>query len=103
MPHEESTIQDTSARDTAVQAPETPAYDRVEEGDEWLEEPAGLPRRPRRRLLTPVPLALIGVLLIACGFVAGVLIEKGQTSSGSPAERVPPQAACPTSQGTRST
>lgn len=39
--------------------------------------------RPRRRLLAPVPLALLGVLLIACGFIAGVLIEKGQVSSSS--------------------
>ena len=42
-----------------------------------------LPRRPRRRLLAPVPLALIGVLLIACGFIAGVLVEKGQSTSGA--------------------
>ena len=42
--------------------------------------------RPRRRLLgaggNPIPLALLGVLLIACGFIAGVLVEKGQTTSG---------------------
>jgi hypothetical protein len=46
-----------------------------------------LPPRPRQRLLgvggNPIPLALLGVLLIACGFIAGVLVEKGQTSSGS--------------------
>lgn len=53
--------------------------------EQWLEDPIEeLPPRPRRRLLAPVPLALAGVLLIACGFIAGVLIEKGQTSSGSP-------------------
>ena len=44
----------------------------------WLDEPEELPRRPRRRLLTPLPLALLGVLLIACGFIGGVLVEKGQ-------------------------
>jgi hypothetical protein len=48
-----------------------------------------LPRRPRRRLLgtggSPIPLALLGVLLIACGFIGGVLVEKGQSSSSSPA------------------
>jgi hypothetical protein len=85
MPHKEPAIQDTSAQDTAVQAPETPAYEPIEEGDEWLEEPAELPPRPRRRLFAPVPLALMGVLLVACGFIAGVLIEKGQTSSGTSA------------------
>jgi hypothetical protein len=57
----------------------------VEQHEQWLEEPAEpeLPRRPRRRLLTPIPLALTGVLLIACGFIGGVLVEKGQSSSGS--------------------
>ncbi len=42
-----------------------------------------LPPRPRRRLLTPIPIALLGVLLLACGFIGGVLVEKGQTSSSS--------------------
>ncbi len=54
-----------------------------EDHDDWLEEPEELPRRPRRRLLTPLPLALLGVLLVACGFIAGVLVEKGQSSSTS--------------------
>lgn len=57
------------------------------EQHEWLEEPSELelPRRPRRRLLTPIPLALTAVLLIACGFIGGVLVEKGQSSSASSA------------------
>ena len=57
----------------------------VEQHEHWLEEPAEpeLPRRPRRRLLTPIPLALTGLLLIACGFIGGVLVEKGQNSSSS--------------------
>ncbi|MGA9285822.1 MAG: hypothetical protein WBV85_10310, partial [Solirubrobacteraceae bacterium] len=57
----------------------------VEQHEQWLEESAEpeLPRRPRRRLLTPIPLALTGVLLIACGFIGGVLVEKGQSSSSS--------------------
>jgi hypothetical protein len=42
-----------------------------------------LPPRPRRRLLTPIPIALLGVLLLACGFIGGVLVEKGQTPSSS--------------------
>jgi hypothetical protein len=42
-----------------------------------------LPRRPRRRLLTPIPLVMIGVLLTAAGFIGGVLVEKGQGTSGS--------------------
>jgi len=62
-----------------------------EDDDDWLDESEELPHRPRRRLLktggdrggNPIFLALLGVLLIACGFIGGVLIEKGQTSSSS--------------------
>ena len=57
----------------------TPAYSPSTAEDEWPEEPGAAPR-PRRRLLSPV-LALLGVLLIACGFIGGVLVEKGETSS----------------------
>jgi hypothetical protein len=61
----------------------------IEQQDEWIEEPEELelPRRPRRKLLgvggNPVALALLGVLLIACGFIGGVLVEKGENSSNS--------------------
>ena len=65
-----------------VHEPTEPAYEPVAE-EEWPDESEELPRRPRRRLLTPVPLALLAALLIACGFIAGVLVEKGQTSSSS--------------------
>jgi hypothetical protein len=88
MPHEEPTVQDAHAQDTviqtphpAIQTPPPPVYEPIAGEDEWLEEPEELPRRPRRRLLTPVPLALLGVLLTACGFIGGVLVEKGQSSS----------------------
>jgi hypothetical protein len=64
----------------------TPAYEAIEDQDDWLEEPE-LPRRPRRRLLgvggNPLALALLAVLLIACGFIGGVLVEKGQSGSSS--------------------
>jgi hypothetical protein len=90
MPDEDLTIHDAPTKDTAVQtqpvtmqAPGTAAFEPAEE--EWLEEPleAELPPRPRRRLLTPVPLALMGILAIACGFIGGVLVEKGESSSSS--------------------
>lgn len=42
-----------------------------------------LPPRPRRRLLSPVPIALLCVLLTACGFIGGVLVEKGESSPSS--------------------
>jgi hypothetical protein len=54
--------------------------DRASESD-WIEQEDELPPRPRRRLLAPIPLALAAVLLIACGFIGGTLVEKGQTSS----------------------
>ena len=66
-------------------APGTLAYEPIEADEDWLDEPAELPRRPRRRLLTPLPLTLLAVLLIACGFIGGVLVEKGQSSSSSSA------------------
>jgi hypothetical protein len=53
----------------------------AEEQPEWLEEEE-LPPRPRRTLLKPMPLALLAALLIACGFIGGVLVEKGQSESG---------------------
>jgi hypothetical protein len=64
---------------------EPPAY----EPEEWVDEHDELPRRPRRRLFgtgaNRVFLALLAVLLIACGFIGGVLVEKGETSSSSAA------------------
>ncbi|HTD09358.1 MAG TPA: hypothetical protein VK680_10740 [Solirubrobacteraceae bacterium] len=55
--------------------------------DDWLLEEPELPPRPRRRLFgtgaNRVALALLGVLLIACGFIGGVLIEKGENSASA--------------------
>jgi hypothetical protein len=42
-----------------------------------------LPRRPRRRLLTPVALVLAAVTVAALGFIGGVLVQKAQGGSGS--------------------
>jgi hypothetical protein len=61
-----------------------PISDEPAERDGWLEEAQELPPRPRRRVLAPLPLALLAALAIACGFIAGVLVEKGQ-SGGSTA------------------
>jgi hypothetical protein len=47
----------------------------------WDREPNELPPRRRRRLLTPLTGALLGVLLVGCGFLAGALVEKGQVGS----------------------
>ncbi len=77
-----------SAHDTGSDpaAPETRSYEPAYESHEWLEGPdEELPPRPRRRLLSPLPLALLGVLLTACGFIGGVLVEKGQNSGSSSA------------------
>ncbi len=86
MPDEQPTI-----HEPAVQEPLAAAHGPIdEEQDEWLDEadgpdePEELPRRPRRRLLTPIPLALLAVLLIAGGFIIGVQVQKGEeNSSGS--------------------
>ncbi len=89
MPDEQPTI-----HDPALQESPAPAYAPTEEEDEWLDEPDDgdepdeLPPRPRRRLLgaggNPIFLALLAVLLIAGGFIAGVQVQKGEeTSSGS--------------------
>jgi hypothetical protein len=73
MSSHESTAPETSELD----------YEPAEPQDEWLDEPEELPRRPRRRLLAPVPLALLAALLVACGFIGGVLVQKGQGGTGS--------------------
>jgi hypothetical protein len=78
----QTTVQQDPAQQLAVDEPHTPATEPIER-DAWLPDAEELPRRPRRRLLTPLPLALLGVLLIALGFIAGVLVEKGQGSSSS--------------------
>jgi hypothetical protein len=82
--------QQTTAQQTAIPAPTAPQAIATTEtaiAEEWDEPIEELPPRPRRRLLgaggNPVLLALLGVLLIACGFIAGVLVEKGQTSSSA--------------------
>jgi len=93
VPHQQAAAEQHPAQDTAVQAPVPAAYagaayEPVDGQHEWLEEPEELlPRRPRRRLIgaggNPLALALLAVLLAACGFIGGVLIEKGETSSSS--------------------
>jgi hypothetical protein len=61
-----------------------PHYDEIEPEEEWLEdEPEEMPARPRRKLLSPLPVTLLVVLLVACGFFAGVEVEKGQSSAGT--------------------
>jgi hypothetical protein len=47
--------------------------------EDWHDEPHDeLPPRPRRKLLTRGPLVLLAVLIAACGFTGGVLVQKGQ-------------------------
>jgi hypothetical protein len=83
MPQEQPPIHDTPTQEIAGPAPQADVYEPLDDQDDWLDDAEELPRRPRRRLLSPVPLALIGILLILCGFIGGVLVEKGQTSSSS--------------------
>lgn len=57
----------------------------VGDEDRWLDDEPDeeLPPRPRRRLLAPVPLALSAILIAAAGFIGGVVVQKGQSSSGT--------------------
>ena len=98
MPSERTTANASTAEQRAPSA-----------ANEWAQEPLEeLPPRPRRRLLgtggNPF-LGLLGVLLIACGFIGGVLVERGKLLSerrrrrrragargGSAARRGPPAA-----------
>jgi hypothetical protein len=77
------------AERTTADIPAAPQEPYVSSADDtWADEPLEeLPPRPRRRLLgtggNPIFLALLGVLLIACGFIGGVLVEKGEIPSSS--------------------
>lgn len=79
MPDEQQAVE----HDAAARAPDER---RAEPVEPWLadDEATELPPRARRRLLTPPALALMAALAIASGFIAGVLVEKGQQSSSSP-------------------
>jgi hypothetical protein len=48
--------------------------------EDWYPELDELPTRPRRKLLSPSIVSLLLVLFAACGFVGGVLVQKGQGS-----------------------
>jgi hypothetical protein len=61
----------------------SPRYAEIEPQDDWPHEDEDVPRRPRRRLLAPLPVALLIALLTACGFIGGVLVEKGSASSAT--------------------
>ncbi len=84
MPSEQPPAQESLAHPHPdAPEPQTAAYEPIGEDDGWLQEPEELPRRPRRRLTGPLPLAMLTVLLTACGFIGGVLVEKGEASSSS--------------------
>jgi hypothetical protein len=89
MTDEQPNIDERTA-EAAVQRSDAPAavvpvaeqHDPLYASDgDWLDDADELPPRPRRRLLTPIPLTLLAILAIACGFIAGVLVEKGQGGS----------------------
>jgi hypothetical protein len=46
--------------------------------DDWDTEEDPLPKRPRRRLVTPISATLAGALVAALGFIGGVEVQKGQ-------------------------
>jgi hypothetical protein len=48
-----------------------------------------LPVRPRRRAVNPVSVSLLGVLLVAAGFIGGVEVQKRDGGSTNAAARFP--------------
>lgn len=53
----------------------------------WDDEPANLPARSRRRLVTSFTLGLGAVAIAAAGFVGGVQVQKHQANGGGTAAR----------------
>jgi hypothetical protein len=51
--------------------------------DDWKADEEPLPKRARRRLVTPISAALAGALVGALGFIGGVEVQKGQDGGGS--------------------
>jgi hypothetical protein len=80
-------MQDSQAQaEQRAQAAQHEVDEREQEPGGWAQEDEELPRRPRLRLLAPLPVALFVGLALAGGFIAGVLVEKGQgeaTSAGA--------------------
>jgi hypothetical protein len=76
--------EDTTVHATSERESDAHAYAPFGQDEDWLEQAGELSPRPRRRLLAagrnPTVLVLLGVLLTACGFIGGVLVEKGQSS-----------------------
>lgn len=75
-PIEGALVEDASVEDAIIE--DEPIEDATIERE--------LPPRPHRRLLgaggNPIAVVLLGVLLCACGFIGGVLVEKEQTGTG---------------------
>jgi hypothetical protein len=51
--------------------------------DDWQADEEALPKRPRRRFVTPISAALAGALVGALGFIGGVEVQKGQDDGNS--------------------
>jgi hypothetical protein len=60
--------------------------------DDWEAEEEPLPKRPRRRLVTPISATLAGALVGALGFIGGVEVQKGQ-GNGSNGNNASPGAS----------
>lgn len=83
MPDERPTSDDLSAETASGAFPEDEGHEPLGLEAEDLDDPEQLPRRPRQRLLTPIPVALMLALMTAVGFIGGVLVEKGESASSS--------------------
>ena len=83
MSDEQFASHETAGEAVDVETQPSPGFQEIDPQDGWAQErdDEDLPRRPRRRLLAPLPVALLLALLTACGFIGGVLVEKGSASS----------------------
>lgn len=59
-----------------------PTLTETDDDLDQLEDLEPLAPRPRRKLLTPIPVALMAVLIAAAGFIGGVLVQKHSGGSG---------------------
>jgi hypothetical protein len=50
--------------------------------DDWEAGEEPLPKRPRRRLVTPISVTLAGAMVGALGFIGGVEVQKSQDDGG---------------------
>jgi hypothetical protein len=80
-PNETPTIEESAMSTTKHFPAHAQDEDSYLDEEQW--EPELLPRRPRRRLLTPATALLFALLVGAGGFIVGVQVEKSEVPASS--------------------